>query len=74
MMSTDPYAAFRNLAMNLQSDGVGPDRIVDAMLCVGMNAGRILGGEDHMIAYLHRMLSIFEARAKNQPRPPSSTQ
>jgi hypothetical protein len=73
-VASDPYAAFRNLAMNLQTEGVGPDRIVDAMLCVGMNAGCRLGGEDQMIAFLQRMLSIFEARTKGQPRPPITTQ
>jgi hypothetical protein len=60
--------------MNLQADGVGPDRIVDALLTVGMNAGCRLGGDDHVIAYLHRMLSIFEARTKGQSRPPTTTQ
>ena len=73
-MSTDPYAAFRNLAMTLEKDGVGPDTIVDALLCTGLNAGRILGGDDYMIAFLHRMASTFEASARNQPRPPRSVQ
>jgi hypothetical protein len=70
----DPYQTLRDAAMALEAQGVGPDRIVDAMLTVGLNAGRILGGEDHMISYLHRMLTIFEVRTKRQPPPSCRTQ
>jgi hypothetical protein len=74
LMSTDPYAAVKGLCMKMETDGVSPHRIIDALFCAALNAGRILGGDDHMVAFLHRMIAIFEAKAKSQPRPPSSVQ
>jgi hypothetical protein len=74
LMSTDPYTAVKGLCQKLEDEGVGPDRIVDALFCTGFNAGRILGGDDHMIAFLYRMAATFEASAKNQPPPPRLTQ
>jgi hypothetical protein len=62
------------LAVKLEGEGVEPDHIVDAMLCVGMNAGVRLGGEEQMVAFLQRMISIFEARADGQATPTAKIQ
>jgi hypothetical protein len=71
---TDPYAAMRVLAAKLEAEGHEPDHIVDAMLCVGMNAGFRLGGHDQMISFLERMIEIFQARADGRTTPSQMTQ
>ena len=62
-MSTDPYAAIKAVCAKLEAEGHSPDVIVDALLCTGLNAGRLLGGDDHMIAFLTRMVATFAAPA-----------
>jgi hypothetical protein len=74
MPSHDPYAEIKALCTRMESDGVSPDTIIDALLVTGMNAGRIMSGDDHMAAWLHRMAVRFEARANHQPPPPRLTQ
>jgi hypothetical protein len=73
-MRRDPYEAIRNLCALLEDEGNSPDVIVDALLHTGLNAGQRLGGHDHIISYLHKMISVFEAREERHAAPPVMTQ
>jgi hypothetical protein len=57
----DPYDAVRELAKELEAEGLEPGLIVDALLTVGLGAGARLGGPETVIDYLHRMIAHYEA-------------
>lgn len=73
-MRSDPYEAVRNVCASLEAEGHSIDVITDALLTTGLNAGARLGGPDFVIAYLHRMISVFEAQSGRTTQPPTRTQ
>jgi hypothetical protein len=73
-MKRDPYEAVRGLCAELEAEGHTADIIIDALLHTGLNAGRRLGGHDHIVSYMHKMISVFEAREERHAAPPVMTQ
>ena len=73
-MRSDPYEAVRNPCASLEAEGHSPDVIVDTLLHTGLQAGCLLGGPEHVISYLHRMIAVFQAQADRQAAPPVQTQ
>jgi hypothetical protein len=73
-MVRGPYEAIRSLCEALEAEGIDPDQICDALLTTGLNAGAKLAGPEFVVAYLHKMISIFAAKAEHRAPPPQMTQ
>jgi hypothetical protein len=56
----DPYFEFRLTAQGLEDDGIPTTTIIDAMLCVGLNAGKRYGGSQFVCDYMREMIALFE--------------
>ena len=54
VVEDDAYKAFRDLARDLESKGVDPVEIADALLVLGINGGARLGGNEHMADFLEK--------------------
>jgi hypothetical protein len=66
----DPYAELKLTAQRMEADGVSPDLVIDALLCVGLNAANRLHGPEFVIAHLHKLIEVFEEKARKQAPPP----
>lgn len=60
----DPYLQMRLTAQELESEGVDPDVICDALMCVGLNATNRRHGSEFVDEYLRSMIGAF----KDTPR------
>jgi hypothetical protein len=63
LMSTDPYLEMRLTAQELENEGVDPDVICDALMCVGLNAANRIHGPAFVDNYLRSMIGVFAAKA-----------
>ena len=59
----DPYAELKLTAQRMEADGVSPDLVVDALLCVGLNAANRLHGLKFVITHLRKLIEVFEEKA-----------
>ena len=69
----DPYAELKLTAQRMEADGASPDLVIDALLCVGLNAANRLHGPEFVIAHLHKLIEVFEEKARKQA-PPAAPQ
>jgi hypothetical protein len=68
----DPYFEMKLTAQGLENDGVPTVKIIDAMLCVGLNAGKRFGGSQFMCDYMREMIALFESGADAPPSRPTA--
>ena len=43
-----------------------PDLVINALLCVGLNAANRLHGPEFVIAHLHKLIEVFEEKGKRR--------
>ena len=68
----DPYAEVKLTAQPMEADGVSADLVIDALLCVRLNAANRLHGPEFVITHLRKLIEVFEEKARKQA-PPLST-
>ena len=66
----DPYAELKLTAQRMEADGVSPTWSLMLWLCVGLNAANRLHGPEFVIAHLHKLIEVFEEKARKQAPPP----
>jgi hypothetical protein len=59
----DPYFEVKLACQMLQDEGVHPDMICDALMCVGLNAANRMHGPAFVDDYLRSMIGVFAAKA-----------